>query len=885
MKHYLLCIFLLFGVLQNYLHGQESDNYDLWRAAVERHIQNGTFQSFHGDDELFEGLDLLEKSGDVCPEVNYGYGTAGWGPNSNIAGKNADPSCTIKNNLRACNGGKYRVALRNIIFECPNWNGDNYLESGSGFRKLSDADITARFARLNTVLANANIELVEVERVRVSNCDMYDFYFNNWGKDPRTTFSDGVNDETQLESYEKANTINIFWVGGFNANHGCCGPLGFIDKLPTSRDYGVMRYNVTLNKSSLEHDMGHYFGVYHPHWDLAAHENIKTGYPDGALNNSDCLTHGDGICDTWPGAALEYKCSESCQRGTNELCYQNSDCTFNMANYRCVNGHELVISPDQGTRIGTYTSTVLSNNYATYNSDDCRQTFTPCQYYKMNTIARTCRNHVCITDPFQYFYNTSDFQKEIGSNEPIPSFTAGKPYVAFNGTTYNVDCFDWFLNENDRTEQAVVKGTSSFNPTNYINGPGTYTFYMAEANTLSQTPCKIPVKLTIKSGGSTGGGGGGSTGCTEPKPGKTQGSTIFTLANGTTALPLTTSGATLASGEVVGWWITKDTPINNTVNSQSGLDAKLNGAQYNPTNDGSAFSGSPNVVFSSSAISGGLIVNCASLTANTDYYATPFVLKPTSSTSNGGGSCNGTFTYTSTKVSKSPAKVAIMKRNSLACASNTAPTYTLTVQVSGYTGTSTNFRLQIVPEKSKTNLKLLTSGGNGTYTFTQQDLNGYDPNPQGLRVLVYEQNGNGANNVTLNVSLSIRYGGSSSSTTLSAIYSSCLFGAPVSFRCNSSNSQEGLESRSNVTKSGIVSVFPSPTEGNYINLKYESVQTGKITIEILDINGKSMHQKTYSVVQGENVLMIELGQTLSGIHLLKVKQDNLTELRRFTVVK
>ncbi|NJL74724.1 MAG: hypothetical protein HC892_06510 [Saprospiraceae bacterium] len=365
---------------------------------------------------------------------------------------------------------------------------------------------------------------------------------------------------------------------------------------------------------------------------MDAHENVKVGYPDGALNNSDCLTHGDGVCDTWPGAALEYRCTDACQRGTSELCYQNNDCSFNMSNYRCVNGHDLQISPDSGTKIGTYTSTVLSNNYATYNSDDCRQTFTPCQYYKMNTIARTCRNHLCISDPFQYFYNTSDFQKEVGVNEPVPTFVAGKPYTSFDGTTYNLDCFDWFLNENDRAEQAVVRGSNAFNPANYVNGAGTYTFYMAEANALNPIPCKIPVKLTIKSGtggGTTGGGttGGGTTGCVTPKPGKVQGSTIFTLPGGTNNLPLSTTGASLASGEMVGWWITKDSPISSSVTAQSTLDMRLSNAQYNPANNGSAFSGSPNVIFSSSAIAGGMLVNCSSIVTNATYYATPFVFK------------------------------------------------------------------------------------------------------------------------------------------------------------------------------------------------------------------------------------------------------------------
>ncbi|NJL74726.1 MAG: hypothetical protein HC892_06520 [Saprospiraceae bacterium] len=116
MRQNLILISLLCSLLNGLsLYGQESENYQLWRAAVERRIQDGTFREFHGDDALFEGIDVLEKNGSVCPEVDAGYGTAGWGPASNSIGKNADPSCTIKNNLRSCNGGKYRIAMRNVI--------------------------------------------------------------------------------------------------------------------------------------------------------------------------------------------------------------------------------------------------------------------------------------------------------------------------------------------------------------------------------------------------------------------------------------------------------------------------------------------------------------------------------------------------------------------------------------------------------------------------------------------------------------------------------------------------------------------------------------------------------------------------------------------------
>ncbi|MEL6721494.1 MAG: hypothetical protein AAFP82_22540, partial [Bacteroidota bacterium] len=229
MKIYSVLIFLFGFTL---VSAQQSENYLLWKEAVEKHKKAGTFQGFHEDDDLDDGLRRLEKNGGTCPEVDQGFGTPGWTPSSSIETDNADPACILPNDLVACNGGKYRVAFRNIIFECPNWQGDNYLESGNGFRALTDEDLDARFAQLNTILANADIELVEVERRRITNCDMYDFYFKKWGKDPNNNFSNGVNDEDEINVYDDVNVLNLYWVGGFNNNHGCCGPLGFIDKLP-----------------------------------------------------------------------------------------------------------------------------------------------------------------------------------------------------------------------------------------------------------------------------------------------------------------------------------------------------------------------------------------------------------------------------------------------------------------------------------------------------------------------------------------------------------------------------------------------------------------------------------------------------------------------------
>lgn len=893
----------------------QQSNYEQWRAAVNRHIQAGTFDGFHAEDDIDDGLRLLEKNGAVCPEVDAGYGTNGWTPSSSPQTNNADPNCTIVDDLVSCNGGKYRIAFRNVIFECPSWNGTNYLETAQGgFLRLSDEDITARFVKLNELLAKANLELVEVERVRITDCDMYDYYFKRWGKDPRNGSSDGVNDETQLEAYEQPDMLNLFWVGGFNGRHDCCGPLGFIDKLPTPRNYGVMRYSVTMNKSSLEHDMGHFFGVYHPHWNLEAHENVKVGYPDGALNNSDCLTHGDGICDTWPGAALEYKCPEGCQVGTDELCYQGDNCSFNMNNYRCVNGHNLMIHPNDGVQIDEYTSTVLSNNLATYNGDDCRLTYTPCQYYKMNMIARTCRAHLCIQDHNAYFTASSDYQKRVGANQSIPVFTAGKVHTSFDGSSYNVDCFDWFLNEDDLAREAVAQSTSTFDPSPYVNGKGTYTFYIAEVNALNDPPCKLPVTLTITSdntgGGDDGGGNddGGDTGgdddgdnggdnggddnldCNTPLPGITTSPTTVTLGSGESSIDLNVQNSTLGTNEVVAWWITKNSPASAQINNQGTLDNQIGNTRKDPTNDGSVIGASANAVWQASNVQDGLIVNCENLDPNSTYYATPFVATVEATTTGGGGgtanSCTGDFNYASSKHKGDPLRVAILKKNSISCATSDAPSYTLVVNVSNYTGSTEGFRMYIVHETSTKLVKLLQSGGNGTYIFTEDDLNGFDPNPEGLRVAVLEDDGDGGKDVELSASLTITYGDNGgggdvvTTYTWSATYSDCLFGEAVAFSC--ANSLGGdIENRSNINSSAIV-VYPSPAMDDVVYMDYESTTNTTAQIRVFNVDGKVQLEQAVQLSEGNNQLSLPIQALNAGVYMLNFTVDNEEHTVRFS---
>jgi hypothetical protein len=501
MRHFSLLLFsisLLFPVL---LCAQEQSTRARYQRALQERINNGTYEGFKcADDYLKPAINLLAKD-DSCPETFAGYGTPGWNPNSSPETNNVDPSCTVPFNTRPCNGGKLRIPVRNIIFECPSWNGTNYVD-GNGFERLPDADIDATYASMNEYFANANVEFVEVERRRQTNCDMYDFYWN--GFDPQEQndpFNDGVKDETQLPGYDTQDVIDVYWVGGFNGRHDCCSFfLARLDKPPSTRDYAIFRYVGAVNPSLAHHEMSHYFGVYHTFWNIQTSSNHVTGQSHTSLNNSDCLTTSDGICDTWPDPHFEYRCARECRGGGSIHCYRSPDgCEFDYEAYRCVNGHDLQIDPAAGTVIDQYTSTVMQSNITTYNNHQCRNSFTPCQYFKLNTVAKSCRSNLCFSDPSVYFNAPSDYQKTINPEDAIPTFTAGKMHTSFDGSSYAVDCFDWFLNENDLWSEAVVTGSSTFDPSAYVDGPGVYTFYLAEANALSNPPCKIPVRLTIRS--------------------------------------------------------------------------------------------------------------------------------------------------------------------------------------------------------------------------------------------------------------------------------------------------------------------------------------------------------------------------------------------------
>ena len=328
---------------------------EAYEEAIRQSILNGTYEEMGCGNGLrdFPQFD----AGRAC-NSNNGYGTASWQPSSTNGGAVGFDvlNCTVANTpVSSC--GFYRVPLAIVIFENPAHVGTNYL-NGSGFATLTDTDINIALTQLNNLYANAKIQFYEaVPRRRVTNPDFYDFYTSFLGSnEPATAPNNSIDDDNETASFDVSGIINLYFVGGLNGDHDASGITGYAP-YPPSRDYSIMAYRALFG-STLYHELGHYLGIQHTHNNQLTNDDNAQYPPQGAMNNSDCLTSGDKICDTWPDPNFS---------GCN-----NATCVYQTTpSPPC---GVLTINPASGTNYGGGVSTILQRNIMSYNSfNNCRQ--------------------------------------------------------------------------------------------------------------------------------------------------------------------------------------------------------------------------------------------------------------------------------------------------------------------------------------------------------------------------------------------------------------------------------------------------------------------------------------------------------------------------------
>lgn len=125
---------------------------------------------------------------------------------------------------------------------------------------------------VNTRYASINVSFAECGEVDYINSTAY---YNLSG--------DAEGDAMSVAN-NVANVLNIYFV---NDPDGACGWARFTALLPS--DYIVIANSCADNTSTVAHEIGHYFDLYHTH---------ETTFGAECVNGSNCTTAGDLLCDT-----------------------------------------------------------------------------------------------------------------------------------------------------------------------------------------------------------------------------------------------------------------------------------------------------------------------------------------------------------------------------------------------------------------------------------------------------------------------------------------------------------------------------------------------------------------------------------------------------------
>ncbi len=230
--------------------------------------------------------------------------------------------------------------------------------------------------RLNNALRDLNQQYEQVGmrffRLRLGG-DYYlheihsdNFYFN--------TNSGSMYDQLRQQG-PVSNTVNIW----FAPNTGLCGLSSF----PNSGVQGTIMDNacsgVSGNSSTIAHEVGHYFFLYHTH---------ETAFGAECTDSSNCLTAGDLFCSTPADPRLSGLVQGNCVYGGN-------------------------VSLPPGCSGGAYNP--QTENLMSYSNKDCRDLFTQEQSDKMVWTLLNLRTELFLFDSSD---NDADGILDVADNCP-----------------------------------------------------------------------------------------------------------------------------------------------------------------------------------------------------------------------------------------------------------------------------------------------------------------------------------------------------------------------------------------------------------------------------------------------------------------------------------
>ncbi len=226
-----------------------------------------------------------------------------------------------------------------------------------------------------------------------SRADMEFFFFNDVNLIRQTEDYDWDGSEGNVAaSNDIRGVINVYFFNSIVTNGT---PLCGYTRFPPSSDRVFVTYSCVTGGTTLEHELGHYFTLFH------THGTTNTGTTDELVNGSNCSNAGDRLCDTPADPNLSGKVS---------------NCVY--------------VGNDTDANGDIYNPQV--ENIMSYAPDQCQDLFTPGQYEKIRTGFELGRLYLnWETD--QFTGNFTADQREI----------CNESSVGFDGIGFGVTSWEW----------------------------------------------------------------------------------------------------------------------------------------------------------------------------------------------------------------------------------------------------------------------------------------------------------------------------------------------------------------------------------------------------------------------------------------------------------
>lgn len=240
--------------------------------------------------------------------------------------------------------------------------------------------------------------------------------------DDSSLFDFNVSDETSLlASNNIDNTINIYFANSVTSSSGSslCGYAYF----PGGPEIIIMKNSCTTNGSTLSHEIGHFFGIYHTHQGYGSTQTAEL------VDGSNCSVAGDFICDTPADPRL----------GNSNV---STDCTYT--------------GFDRDANFEPFTPN--TKNIMSYSRKSCRTEFSTQQYARINAVYHATRSNLNCPS-----FN-ADFIADVTEICDATSLT-----VNFSDNSVGATSWSWDVNGDNIEDYSIQNPTHTYTNKNDYN--------------------------------------------------------------------------------------------------------------------------------------------------------------------------------------------------------------------------------------------------------------------------------------------------------------------------------------------------------------------------------------------------------------------------------